>query len=162
MTESYIHVAIRSFLKKEGWLLIAGEYPNGSDDELSVLSISDPAIAKDCSPDPRRHSTGEIVPDLVAYKENKILVIEAKPKYSHADKIKLIDLLGTKKDRLVSALQKFSTGKVIFDHINYENVRYIPVLAFENGSFIPRAEDSCIAHIYVRDLDNCMLCGDVL
>ena len=30
ITESYVHVAMREYLKKEGWLLIAGEYPNGS------------------------------------------------------------------------------------------------------------------------------------
>ena len=50
ITESYVHVAMREFLKKEGWLLIAGEYPNGSDDELNVLSISDPTVARDHSP----------------------------------------------------------------------------------------------------------------
>lgn len=97
ITESYVHVAMREFLKKEGWLLIAGEYPNGSDDELNVLSISDPTVARDHSPDPRRHSRGEIVPDLVAYKNGTILIVEAKPKYSLDDKYKLIDLLSTKR-----------------------------------------------------------------
>ena len=42
ITESFVHVAMREYLKNRGWLLIAGEYPNGSDDELNVLSISDP------------------------------------------------------------------------------------------------------------------------
>ena len=64
ITESFVHVAMREYLKSRGWLLIAGEYPNGSDDELSVLSISDPVVARDNSPDPRRHSSGEIIPDF--------------------------------------------------------------------------------------------------
>ena len=51
ITESYVHVAMREFLKKEGWLLIAGEYPNGSDDELNVLNISDPTVARDLTRD---------------------------------------------------------------------------------------------------------------
>ena len=65
--------------------MIAGEYPNGSDDELNVLSISDPTVARDNSPDPRRHSFGEIIPDLIAYKDDVILIIEAKPNYSVDD-----------------------------------------------------------------------------
>lgn len=60
MTESFVHVAMREYLKKEGWTLVAGEYPGGSDDELYVLSIMDPSVACDNSPDPRRHSEGEI------------------------------------------------------------------------------------------------------
>ena len=60
INESFVHVAMREYLKKKGWLLIAGEYPNGSDDELNVLSISDPSVARDNSPDPRRHSIGEM------------------------------------------------------------------------------------------------------
>lgn len=106
ITESYVHVAMREFLKEEGWLLIAGEYPNGSDDELNVLSISDPTVARDHSPDPRRHSRGEIVPDLVAYKNGTILIIEAKPKYSLDDKYKLLDLLTHKKDLLRKVKKK--------------------------------------------------------
>lgn len=56
ITESFVHVSMRQCLKRSGWLLIAGEYPNGSDDELNVLSISDPVVARDNSPAPRRHS----------------------------------------------------------------------------------------------------------
>ena len=47
MTETFIHIAMRKYLKKEGWTLVAGEYPGGSDDELFVLSIMHPIVAKD-------------------------------------------------------------------------------------------------------------------
>ena len=46
MTETFIHIAMRKYLKKEGWTLVAGEYPGGSDDELFVLSIMNPIVAK--------------------------------------------------------------------------------------------------------------------
>ena len=152
ITESYVHVAMRDFLRREGWLLIAGEYPNGSDDELNVLSISDPAVARDHSPDPRRHSRGEIVPDLVAYRDGTILVIEAKPKYSLDDKDKLLDLLTDKKDRLIASLKEFSAGKARFSQIDYDSAEYVPVLACGNQTFVPPCRDLHFGHIYVKSL----------
>lgn len=152
ITESYVHVAMREYLKNDGWLLIAGEYPNGSDDELNVLSISDPTVARDDSPDPRRHSMGEIIPDLVAYKDGNLLIIEAKPRYSLEDKNKLIDLLTNKKNRLITSLKSFSRGKPQFAHIDYDKVAYIPVLAFGNPTFVPPCTDFGFGHIYVKSL----------
>lgn len=153
ITESYIHVAMREYLKRQGWLLVAGEYPNGSDDELNVLSIQDPSVAKDNSPDPRRHSIGEIVPDLVAYKNGIILIVEAKPQYSVDDKKKLIDLLENKVERLISAMNKFMKSKPQFNHISAENATLIPVLAFSNPSFESPCVDDGFGHIYVNTLD---------
>ena len=157
ITESFVHVAMRLFLKNNGWLLIAGEYPNGSDDELNVLSISDPAVAKDNSPDPRRHSVGEIIPDLVAARDNRILIIEAKPKYSIDDKYKLINLLTNEKERLIASLIKFSHGKERFEHIDYHNANYIPVLAFGNPSFRVPYEDPGFGHLYIKSLEEAKL-----
>lgn len=65
-TEGHIHIVMRKFLKSNHWLLIAGDYPGGSDHELFPLNVVDPAVARDHSPDPSRHSLGKIVPDLVA------------------------------------------------------------------------------------------------
>lgn len=152
ITESFVHVAMREYLKRNDWLLIAGEYPNGSDDELNVLSISNPDIAKDNSPDPRRHSEGEIVPDLVAYKRGTIIVIEAKPIYSLDDKLKLTDLMLTKKALLISSLEKFSSGKVQFHGIDYTKALYIPVLAFGNPSLECPCIDNGFGHLYIKSL----------
>lgn len=157
ISESFVHVSMRQFLKRNGWLLIAGEYPNGSDDELNVLSISDPSVARDNSPDPRRHSSGEIIPDLVAYKDGIILIIEAKPNYSMDDKAKLINLLTNEKERLINALWKFSQGKAEFSHIDYDLVDYIPVLAFGNPTYSTKHIDSGFGHIYVKTLDEAKL-----
>lgn len=157
ISESFVHVSMRQHLKKDGWLLIAGEYPNGSDDELNVLSISNPTVARDNSPDPRRHSSGEIIPDLIAYKDGIILIIEAKPNYSLEDKAKLINLLSNEKGRLINALRKFSQGKAEFSHINYSEVDYIPVLAFGNPSYSITHIDPGFGHIYVKALDEAKL-----
>ena len=157
ISESFVHVSMRQYLKINGWLLIAGEYPNGSDDELNVLNISDPAVARDNSPDPRRHSAGEIIPDLIAYKDGVILIIEAKPYYSLDDKEKLINLLSNAKGRLITALWKFSQGKAEFSHINYDLVSFIPVLAYGNPSYTTTHIDPGFGHIYVKTLDEAKL-----
>ena len=157
MTESFVHVAMRDFLKKKGWLLIAGEYPNGSDDELNVLSISDPTVAKDNSPDPRRHSVGEIIPDLIAYKNGVILIIEAKPNYSKEDKNKLINLLSNERKRLINSLVKFSVGKSAFSHINYQTVDYVPVLAYGNPKYLTSHVDDGFGHLYIKTLSEAKL-----
>ena len=157
ISEGFVHVSMRQYLKRTGWLLIAGEYPNGSDDELNVLSISDPTVARDNSPDPRRHSSGEIIPDLVAYKDGIILIIEAKPNYSLDDKEKLTNLLLNEKDRLVNSLWKFSQGKNEFSHINYDMANYIPVLAYGNPSYKTTHVDPGFGHIYVKTLDEAKL-----
>lgn len=152
-TESFVHVSMREFLKRNNWLLIAGEFPNGSDDELNVLSISDPLIARDNSPDPRRHSYGELVPDLVAYKNGCVLIIEAKPQYSQDDKDKLNFLLSKGKERLILSLKKFSSGKNQLTHIDFDEVEYTPVLAFENPTYRLHIIDNGFGHIYIKSLD---------
>ncbi len=157
ITESFVHVAMRDFLKRKGWLLIAGEYPNGSDDELNVLSISDPTVARDNSPDPRRHSVGEIIPDLIAYKNGVILIIEAKPHYSEDDKYKLINLLTNEKKRLINSLIKFSYGKRDFAHIDYISADYVPVLAYGNPNYLVSHSDAGFGHLFVKSLSEAKL-----
>jgi len=55
-TEGHVHVAMRRVPRGQGWLLVAGEFPGGSDHELYPPNVVDPMVAKDDSPDPRRHS----------------------------------------------------------------------------------------------------------
>ena len=40
--EGRIHVAMRTILAEEGWDLIAGEYPGGSNHDLYPLNVVDP------------------------------------------------------------------------------------------------------------------------
>ena len=77
-TEGHIHVVMRDVLRQKGWTLVAGEFPGGSDHELYPLNVVDPVVARDASPDPRRHSLGELIPDLVALRGANLFVGEAK------------------------------------------------------------------------------------
>ncbi len=128
--ETYVHVAIRDFLKKQGWLLIAGQYPGGSDDELHVFNIFDPLLAKDASPDHRRHSFGKLVPDLIAYKDKILLVIEAKPEYSVPDKEKLEYLLTDRRADFLEHLTKYAEERGFADILPLSKNTIVPVLAF--------------------------------
>lgn len=152
ITESFVHVAMRQYLKSEGWQLIAGEYPGGSDDELYVLSIMDPEVARDNSPDPRRHSEGEIIPDLFAFKDGTMLVIEAKPKYSFSDKEKLRELIDNKRELLISSLRKFCYEHDLLVGVQFDAIRFVPVLAFGNEQFLEYSEEKGFAHLYVKTL----------
>lgn len=153
MNETYIHIAIRRSLKKNGWKLIAGEYPGGSDDELYVLSIMDPEVARDNSPDPRRHSEGEIIPDLFAYKDGEIIVVEAKPKFNLGDEEKLGMLFSSKLQLMKSSLEAFCAERGVLTGEDCRNARYSPCLAFENEKLLPTHPKEGFAHLYVKDLD---------
>lgn len=157
MNESLVHVSMRIYLKNDGWKLIAGEYPGGSDDELYVLRIKDPRVARDNSPDPRRHSSGEFVPDLFAYKNGEMLVIEAKPSYDIGDKEKLIDLIYNNHRRLIADVKKFCDVHGLLPDVDVSEVEYIPTLAFGNTSYKGYSEDAGFAHIYVKNIKEAKL-----
>jgi len=128
--ETFVHVAIRNYLKLQGWSLLAGQYPGGSDDELHVFNVFDPLLAKDESPDHRRHSFGKLVPDLIAFKDDTLLIIEAKPEYSASDKDKLEYLLSERKNDFLIGFKKFLIERVENSNIDLEKVKLVPVLAF--------------------------------
>lgn len=98
MREDFIHYHMRTGLKNLDWTLIAGQYPDGSDDELRTMYVVDPAVARDRSPQPRHHSLNKQVPDLVAYRDDMLLVVEAKPNYDLADEKKLLNLMSIRRE----------------------------------------------------------------
>jgi len=130
MREDEIHYAVRQFLRREGWTLVAGQYPNGSDDELPILNVKDPAVARDDSPDPRRHSLDKFVPDLIALKANIALVVELKPAYDAGDEQKLTELLSRRFDRLVRALEELSARTPQLQNVSWRSLRYVATLGF--------------------------------
>lgn len=141
MREDYIHFAVRNFLKMNGWRLVAGEYPNGSDDELHSLKIMDRYLAKDDSPDHRRHSLNKLVPDLVAYKENEFLIIEMKPKFSIPDKLKLDIMLTERRAEFTHYLEEFLARYPIVPVETVHSSNFSPCLGFEASSKFERARD---------------------
>jgi hypothetical protein len=104
LREDFIHYHMREGLRDDGWTLVAGQYPNGSDDELRALYVVDPLVARDRSPKPRHHSEDKLVPDLVAHKEGLLLVVEAKPGYDLGDEAKLISMATVRRADFDAAL----------------------------------------------------------
>lgn len=151
ITEGLIHLAVRTELKKQGWKLIAGQFPGGSDDECCALNIMDPNLARDCSPDPRRHSDNKLVPDLVALLGRNLLIIEMKPTYSAADLQKLRLIQTDRKADLLSALTVFASQKNYIDILPVETLNVIPGLGFSASSDFPREHDVC--YFLVSSLD---------
>lgn len=135
--EGHIHLSMRTFLKREGWLLVAGEYPGGSDHELYPLNVVDPAVARDDSPDPRRHSLGELVPDLLALRNRNLIIAEAKLRYDDGDRSKLVSLLNERRDHLIAALETFALERQVPDLLPVHTLIMHPVLAFRASSGAP-------------------------
>jgi hypothetical protein len=127
--EGMVHVAMRTQLRKEGWMLLAGQPPGGTDDELPPLNIVDPALARDRSPDPRRHSSGKLVPDLVALKDSTLLLVEAKVGYCDEDRRKLLEILGPRRPDLMRALRELARARNIQELAKPEALEIVPALA---------------------------------
>jgi hypothetical protein len=124
-----VHVAVRTQLRSDGWKLVAGQFPGGSDDELSPLNIVNPAVARDGSPDPRRHSLGKLVPDLVALSDSVLLLIEAKIGYSEEDLQKLLEMLGPRREDLLRALRELARARRIAELATPEDFKLVPAMA---------------------------------
>jgi hypothetical protein len=128
---------MRRILSDQGWLLIAGEFPGGSDHELYPLNVVDPAVARDGSPDPRRHSLGELIPDLVALRGRDLFIGEAKVHYNENDRLKLETLITERRDHFLSALRTFSRERRVPALLPVERLVLRPVLVFRAGVTAP-------------------------
>jgi hypothetical protein len=128
---------MRRILKQMGWTLVAGEYPGGSNHELYPLNVLDPEVARDGSPDPRRHSKGELIPDLVALKGRNLLLAEAKVAYSASDATKLLELTGPRLGDLHRALAKFADERPSVDLLPIDSLVLHPTLVFVTGKPAP-------------------------
>jgi hypothetical protein len=121
---------MRRCLREAGFSLIAGEYPGGSDHELYPLNITDPAVARDNSPDPRRHSTGELIPDIVALRGRALLIGEAKVHYNLPDQIKLGQLVFERRQHLKLALEDFAQRRRLKELLPFDTLCLLPTLIF--------------------------------
>lgn len=159
-TEGHVHIAMRRYLRATGWHLIAGEFPGGSDHELYPLNVVDRAVAKDNSPDARRHSLGELIPDLVASKESNLIIVEAKVGYSGPDREKLVSLFGDRKNDMLAAIEKFAIEKkheYLFPIAQFE---LHPVLAFLASKDAPVANNG-FSYLRIRDDENAFFEGEL-
>mgnify|MGYP000341886277 CR=1 FL=1 len=87
MEEQEVTRLLKEHLEKEGWKILSVNYPRGQ----GGLSISNGKKER-------------IVPDLVAKKNDIVLITECKPKFSYQDVEKLNKLFGT--PRLLKNLRK--------------------------------------------------------
>ena len=130
---------MRRVLKQKGWKLIAGEYPGGSDHELYPLNVIDPTVARDRSPDPRRHSLGELIPDLVAIRNRDLLIAEAKVSYNIPDLEKLQYLIGERRSDLMIALEKFSKERSYPELLPLKSLKLHPAwFCVHPARYVPR------------------------
>ena len=141
LREDVIHYSVREFLRKSGWKLVAGQYPDGSDDELAPLNVVDPALARDQSPDYRRHSKNKLVPDLLACRKNVMVIVEMKPQYSPSDEAKLLMLLGDRFEDFVNALRDFVSLRRIALPGDLDQMDYLPCLGFTATASYQRRDD---------------------
>ena len=157
LREDLIHTAVRQYLKGHGWHLVAGQYPDGSDDELPSLNIMDPVLARDHSPDHRRHSKNKLVPDLVAHKDHRILIIEMKPDYQCDDEAKLLELIGKRRSDLLLALRELMSTRNMRLPEPLEELTFIPCLGFSNGARFSANPQLC--YFLVSDIDTVCVDG---
>lgn len=85
MTEGHVYIATKAILTRVSATLVAGQPPSGTD-HLPVVEIKDPARVL-------KGSRGAFKPDLIAWFEPHLFVIECKPKRSIADIAKLHEVL---------------------------------------------------------------------
>ncbi|MFC1890863.1 hypothetical protein ACFLZT_00550 [Thermodesulfobacteriota bacterium] len=156
--EDFLHFAIRKFLKENSWELIAGQYPNGSDDEVPSLNIMDPTLAKDNSPDHRRHSMNKLVPDIVALNSNHMLIVEIKPVYSKEDEEKIEYILSDRILDLYNALRDLVITRGIKINVPIEELIFIPCLGFGHGSEYFYNDSFC--YFLVQDIDSVQFIGN--
>jgi len=128
--QDIIHFSVREFLRNAGWQLVAGQFPNGSDNELPPLNVLDPTLARDNSPDPRRHSMNKYVPDLVAYKQRIMLLIEMDTHYSLKDERKLEILISQRRSDLLSALEDLVSMRRVVLPAPIDQIVFVPCLGF--------------------------------
>lgn len=144
---------MRRVLKQKGWKLIAGEYPGGSDHDLYPLNVIDPTVARDRSPDPRRHSLGELIPDLVAIRNRDLVIAEAKVAYNVPDIEKLQYLIGKRRSDLMIALDKFSRERCYPELLPLHTLKLHPTLVFvDTGD--DRVPSDSFSHLLISSREN--------
>ena len=86
-TETQIFIVVRKYLLQNDWLIIGGQPPSGTD-YLPVIEIRDPNFKG-------KGSKGSFKPDLIAWNDSKLFIIELKPLFNNSDREKLNSVLNS-------------------------------------------------------------------
>jgi len=103
--------------------------------------MRDPTLARDHSPDHRRHSLNELTPDLLAYKSGVMLIVEMKPGFSRSDEDKLLEMIGPRKRDLVRALRDLLQHRKITLPERIDDLEYLPSLGMAASARRPTRPD---------------------
>jgi hypothetical protein len=147
-TEGRVHLAMRKSLRSHGFTLVAGEYPGGSDHELYPLNVTDPTVARDNSPDPRRHSAGELIPDIVALKDRFLVIGEAKVHFNEPDRSKLAHLIEERHDHFRQALERFAVERKRLELLPFASLKLFPTLIFTDQRAAPNPSEG-FSHLVI-------------
>lgn len=93
LNETQVFLSIKNHLLSEGWSVIGGQPPSGTDN-LPVIEIRDPNFHG-------KGSKGSYKPDLIAWSEYKLFIIELKPTFNSSDLNKVTQVL-TSPERIES------------------------------------------------------------
>lgn len=93
INETQVFILIKKFLIERGWLIIGGQPPSGTD-YLPVIEIRDPMYKG-------KGSKGSYKPDLIAWHQSTLFIIELKPVFSQSDRDKVNEVL-TSPERIKS------------------------------------------------------------
>ena len=84
MTEEEVYLGTKRYLIKNNFLVLAGQPPRGVD-HLPVIEIKESNSEKG--------SRFSYKPDLIAFKNNRFIIIECKPTFNYGDYQKLHNIL---------------------------------------------------------------------
>lgn len=85
MDETFVYQSVCRYLSRLGWTLLGGQPPSGTD-HLPVIEVKDPGNMG-------KGSKGSYKPDLVAWHDQTLLLVELKPRFSPSDRSKLLKIL---------------------------------------------------------------------
>tara|TARA_B100000886_G_scaffold176865_1_gene121209 strand:- start:55 stop:552 length:498 start_codon:yes stop_codon:yes gene_type:complete len=91
MKEEEVYLGTKNWFKKNGFIPIAGQPPNGSD-SIPKIEIKDSFFRE-------KGSKGSFTPDLLCISKSYFFIIECKPKHSGKDKEKLIEIINSSNRR---------------------------------------------------------------
>jgi hypothetical protein len=88
LNETLVFLSVKQYLISEGWMLIGGQPPSGTDN-LPVIEIRDPTFKG-------KGSKGSYKPDLIAIQGSNLMIIELKPNFSKLDRVKVNQVLNSR------------------------------------------------------------------
>ena len=115
MNEDQIYLSTKSWFRKNGYLVLAGQPPSGSD-SIPVVEIKDFSNLY-------KGSKGSYKPDLIVKKNDSIVIIECKPKFDLGDKKKLLNIINEdkRKEKLYVELNQRKLINKNLQELNYNN-----------------------------------------